>query len=331
MPEGHTIHRLARDQSATLVGRRLNISSPQGRFATGAQMLDGRQLHSITACGKHLFYQFDQPNSGPVLHVHLGLFGKYRVRKRTGDDVPEVRGATRVRFVSPDYVVDLNGPNQCEVIEPQDMQSIIDRLGPDPLRDDAQPKRAWDRIRNSRAGIGQLIMDQSVMAGIGNIYRTELLFRTGLSPHTPGCKVSRSVFNRLWKDAVKLLNIGVKHNRIITVYLEKIATAPSKLRYGEQTLIFGKTKCPQCGSPITRFEIANRRAFRCDSCQSAESCVKDETARHQALHRLQTPHDLATQMGPHLDPGQVLQRRLPPKKKRRRKPTLIQATYWPAD
>lgn len=267
MPEGHTIHRLARDQSSTLVGKILQITSPQGRFESGAQMLDRRHLHSIEACGKHLFYQFDKADGGPVLHVHLGLFGKYRVRKRDGDELPEVRGATRCRFVTPDHVVDLNGPNQCEVIEPHEKKAIIDRLGPDPLRKDADPRRAWDRISMSRIGIGQLIMDQSVIAGIGNIFRTELLFRAGLSPEVPGREVSRRIFNRIWKDAVKLLSIGVMYNRIITVHLDKISTHPSNLRYREQTLIFGKTQCPICDSTITRFEIAKRRAFRCDTCQ----------------------------------------------------------------
>lgn len=271
MPEGHTIHRLARDQSSTLAGRILQVTSPQGRFSSGARVLDGRRLHSVEACGKHLFYQFDQVAAGPVLHVHLGLFGKYRARKRNGGDLPDVRGATRVRFITSDQVVDLNGPNQCEVIEPHAKQSIIDRLGPDPLRADADPKRAWERISKSRTGIGQLLMDQSVIAGIGNIYRTELLFRAGLSPDVPGREVGRPMFNRLWGDAVKLLNIGVKYNRISTVPLDKIGTPPSKLRYREQTLIFGKTRCPACAAAITRFEIAKRRAFRCAGCQPAAS------------------------------------------------------------
>jgi endonuclease-8 len=273
MPEGHTIHRLARDHTAKLGGKTLAVSSPQGLFATGAQLLDGLRLHSIQAWGKHLFYQFDRPETGPILHVHLGLFGKYRLQKRTGESVPEVRGATRVRFVSPDHVLDLNGPNQCEVIEPHEMQAIVDRLGPDPLREDARPARAWDRISKSRAAIGQLIMDQSVISGIGNIYRTELLFRARLSPDLPGRQLSRPAFNRLWKDAVKLLNIGVKYNRIITVDLDRIDKAPGKLRYGERTLIFARQTCPSCGGAVTRFEIAKRRAFRCDACQATNSSV----------------------------------------------------------
>ncbi len=253
-----------------LAGQILGASSPQGHFDAGAALLDGHRLHSIEAFGKHLLYQFDQPGAGPILHVHLGLFGKYRVRKHRGDDLPAVRGATRLRLVATDYVVDLNGPNQCEVIDVAGRQRIIERLGPDPLRDDAQPDRAWARISRSRASIGQLIMDQSVISGIGNIYRTELLFRARLCPGCPGREVSRACFDRLWEDAVKLLNVGVKYNRIITVDLSEIAVPPSRLRYGERTLIFGKSKCPVCSGPITRFAIAKRRAFRCDCCQAKE-------------------------------------------------------------
>jgi endonuclease VIII len=268
MPEGHTIHRLAQDQSKTLVGHVLKVSSPQGRFASGAQMLDGRKLVSIDACGKHLFYNFDDASTGPVLHVHLGLFGKYRTQKVDGDgDIAEPRGAVRVRFVSPTHVVDLNGPNQCDVIEPPQKQEVLDRLGPDPLRAGETSKRAWERISTSKTIIGQLVMDQSVIAGIGNIYRTELLFRNKINPNLPGRELSRPVFNRFWKDAVKLLHIGVKYNRIITVDLDEVDKPATRLRYGERTLIFGKSECPVCEGPVTRFEIAKRRAFWCAQCQ----------------------------------------------------------------
>ena len=270
MPEGHTIHRLARDQAKTLVGQIIRISSPQGRFDTGAALLDGRRLAFIDACGKHLFYNFED-DTGPVLHVHLGLFGKYRSQKRDVDqdvsELPEPKGAVRVRFVSDTHIVDLNGPNQCEVIEPHEKQAIINRLGPDPLRNDADPARAWKRIHASRCTIGQLIMDQSVIAGIGNIYRTELLFRARLSPNMPGKDVPRKMFNALWKDAVKLLNIGVKYNSIITIDLDKLDVPATRLRYGERTLIFAKSVCPSCDEPVTRFEISKRRAFCCETCQ----------------------------------------------------------------
>ena len=71
MPEGHTIHRAARDHHQIFAGHRLNVSSPQGRFTEGASLLTGQLCLAVEAFGKHLLYRF---NSGDSLHVHLGLF-----------------------------------------------------------------------------------------------------------------------------------------------------------------------------------------------------------------------------------------------------------------
>ncbi len=268
MPEGHTIHRLARDQSLSLVGHMLDVSSPQGRFLDEAKILNGKKLVKIEAYGKHLFYRFGQDDDSDLfLHIHLGLFGKYRNHRRVNGEVPQVYGATRVRFMAPAAVVDVNGPNQCELLDLVAMQALVNRLGPDPLRPDAEIEKAWDRIKKSRTSIGKLIIDQSIIAGIGNIYRTELLFRARLDPNLSGCDLSRAQFRKLWKDAVCLLKIGVKYNRIITVDLSKTKKPPSRLNGRERTLVFAKKICPVCSTKIVRFEISKRRASKCDRCQ----------------------------------------------------------------
>ena len=77
MPEGHVLHRAARLQGRRFRGKPVRTSSPQGRFADGAATLNGQTITGIDALGKHLFYRFDE---GDILHVHLGLFGKFRVR-----------------------------------------------------------------------------------------------------------------------------------------------------------------------------------------------------------------------------------------------------------
>ena len=106
-------------------------------------------------------------------------------------------------------------------------------------------------------------MDQSVIAGIGNIYRSEILWRQGIDPETPGTRIPRETFNRIWKDAVHLLGIGVKANAIITVDGVK----KSRSRYGERVNIFAKETCPACASAIRAFEIGGRRAYACGTCQ----------------------------------------------------------------
>lgn len=261
MPEGHTIHRAARDQRPMLVGHALAVSSPQGRFEAGAARLDGLTCTAIEAFGKHLIYRFGQERA---LHIHLGLFGRFRTAKAPASDP---RGAVRIRLLSPSHVVDINGPNTCEVLDESAFAALTARIGPDVLRADADPEAAWRKITKSRAPIGQLLMDQSVMAGIGNIYRTEILWRQQTHPETPGRSLDRAAFDRLWADAVTLLEIGVKKNAIVTID----DAAKARSRYGERVNIFNKPTCPTCASDIRAFELATRRVFACEVCQPLEN------------------------------------------------------------
>lgn len=277
MPEGHTIHRAARDHRRALAGRVLAVSSPQGRFSEGAERINGRLCLAVEAYGKHLLYRFDQETT---LHIHLGLFGRLRKRKLP---LSAPRGAVRVRLVSDTHVIDINGPNTCRLLDEPEMLALIQRIGPDVLRGDADPERAFTRISASRAPIGRLIMDQSVMAGIGNIYRSEILWRQSVHPETPGRAIDRETFDRIWQDAKALLSIGVKYNAIITVD----GATPSKNRYGERVNIFGKDSCPSCKEAIRRFEIDGRRAFVCETCQPPDTAPK----RTQRNNSARKPHE----------------------------------------
>ena len=257
MPEGHTIHRAARDHHRILSGQQLPVSSPQGRFAGGASILNRQLCLAVEALGKHLLYRF---HNGEVLHIHLGLFG--RIRKHR---VPlnEPQGAVRVRLVNDTHVIDINGPTICRVLLEKDVLTLMGRIGPDVLRPDADPDLAYNKIKKSKAPIGRLIMDQSVMAGIGNIYRSEILWRQAVHPETVGKAIDRQTFDRIWEDAKALLRIGVKRNAIITVD----GVPPSKSPYRERVNIFAKDDCPTCGGEIRRFEISGRRTFVCETCQ----------------------------------------------------------------
>jgi endonuclease VIII len=257
MPEGHTIHRAAKDQRPMLKGHVLQVSSPQGRFLENAQQIDGQHCDSVEAYGKHLLYGFA---NGLTLHIHLGLFGKFKAHKRPAK---EPVGAVRVRLESPTHIVDINGPNTCELLTPDERHALVNRIGPDVLRKDADASRAYTRIAKSKTAIGQLLMDQAVIGGIGNIYRTEILWRCQVSPFAIGKSIDPGTFDLLWNDAVSLLEIGVKYNAIITVD----GVAKSKSRYGERVNIFNKPHCPRCHGEITRVEIATRRAFYCETCQ----------------------------------------------------------------
>ena len=272
MPEGHTLFALARDLDAAFAGTQPLASSPQGRFAAGAQLLSGRTFLHATSWGKHLFAEFE---GDAWLHVHLGLIGTFTI-----DEVPyagelPVVGQVRLRLATSEHVADLRGPNLCAVITPEQVEAVRSRLGPDPLRPDPEPGLAWRRISRSGKGIGELLMDQSVVAGIGNVYRSEVLFRQRVDPFRPGKEIRRSTWDAIWLDLVELLPLGVATGRIVTVR-EQVEEVRAAMRDGTVERLDERTSyvykrtgepCRVCGSRVRSQVVGGRTLYWCGRCQ----------------------------------------------------------------
>ena len=188
MPEGHVIHRLASIFQADFAGHGVSVSSPQGRFAEEAARLDGSTLTGAEAVGKHLFIDFDVPDPHRI-HIHLGLIGKLGFTPVT-DPV----GQVRLRIVSGGQAADLRGPQWCRLVTDEQYEKVFADSGPDPLRTDADPSRGLARIQRSGKSIAALLMDQRVAAGVGNIFRAEVLFRHGIDPMTPGRDIDEATW-----------------------------------------------------------------------------------------------------------------------------------------
>ena len=262
MPEGHTLHRLARLHQRRYAGAPVAVSSPQGRFDDAA-IIDGLVFRRASAWGKHLFHHYDD---GSIVHVHLGLYGTFREARVPM--APAV-GAVRMRIIGAEYGTDLRGPTACDLIDEAQASAILDRLGPDPLRSDADPASAWARISKSRRAIGALLMDQAVLAGVGNIYRAELLFRHGIDPYRAGRDVDEDEFMAAWTDLVELMKVGVRRGRIIVIRPEDDHGAPAYGPKRPRTYVYRRTgePCRLCGMPIRSAEMEGRNLFWCPGCQ----------------------------------------------------------------
>jgi len=268
MPEGHTVHRMARDHRKHLAGQVIRLCSPQGRFAAEAKRLDRKQLTSVSAHGKHLFYRWTNPQTSSgretVMHVHLGLYGKFRVHK---NPPPAPRGAVRVRMIGDRRTIDLNGPTKCEILKASQLSTLKGRLGVDPLDRNAQQELAFARISKTRKPIGSALLDQSLIAGIGNIYRAEILHLLKIDPEKPSCKLSRAQFDKMWQLTVDLFQIGVKQNKIITVDINSINKPIGRLTKNERLLIYKKQRCSFCNGVVRKWTLGARTMYACPSCQ----------------------------------------------------------------
>ncbi len=267
MPEGHTLYRLAADISAVFSGQHVEVTSPQQRFSADAALVDGHVLEMAESAGKHLFIRFD---GGQIIHVHLGLIGAFSIEE--GEPPPAV-GAVRLRIVGPTAYADLRGATMCELVGEDTMSAVVAKLGPDPLRLDADPGKAFARIHKSHRPVGALLMDQSVLAGVGNVYRAETLFRARLHPLTPGNKVSKRRWNTLWADLVDRMEYGVQTGRIDTVRPEHEPEAmgrPARVDdHGGEVYVYRRhgQQCHVCSAVIKTRLLEGRNLFWCPACQ----------------------------------------------------------------
>ncbi len=323
MPEGHSVHRIARQFGLHFVGKEVAASSPQGRFAAGAAQLDGHRMTQAMAVGKQMFLEFD---NDLWLHVHLGLYGAWdfagditadatmasangrigqtnqrgtvvgqfedslasigaprRTRLRMAEQEqesalteafpPEPIGAVRVRLLTDATVADLRGPTACNVLRSDEVQAQVNKLGPDPIVDSG--KAAEDRfvatVKKKPTPICLLLMDQSVVAGIGNVYRAELLFRAGLNPHIPGRDLPEETVRELWRDWAKLLTIGVQTGQMMTMDgLSPEAYDGALASRSDRHWVYHRTgePCRVCGTPIVMEEIGGRKLYWCPKDQA---------------------------------------------------------------
>lgn len=271
MPEGHTLRRLADDLRVAFAGRPVRASSPQGRFAADAALVDGQRVLGTSSAGKHVFLEFPGER---FVHVHLGLIGSFDVRRHDGD-LPDPVGAVRLRLANQEWYADLRGATTCELVGRAGRDAVLGRLGPDPLVPGEDPEPAWRRIHGSERPIGALLMDQEVLSGVGNVYRAELLFRHRISPLRPGRTLRRSTFDAIWADLVALMEEGVRTGRIDTVRPEHTPEAmgrePRQDDHGGEVYVYRRTgqPCLVCGRPVRTATLAGRNVFWCGRCQPA--------------------------------------------------------------
>ncbi len=261
MPEGHTIHRQAREQRADLAGHALRTAVVQDRFAAAAARLDGRVLTDVEAHGKHLFQHWED---GAVVHVHLGLYGKWR---RQPVPAEAMVGAVRLRLVGPTHAWDLAGANTCALVTPDEHERIVGRLGPDPLRPDADPGPFLAKVARSATPIGALLLDQAAVAGIGNIYRAEVLFTGGIDPRRPARELRPHERERLWAEIVHQLGLGLEVGHIVTVRDDELDRPRPDVARDDGVYVYHQEVCRVCGTTIRTTTLAARRIDWCPHCQ----------------------------------------------------------------
>jgi endonuclease-8 len=247
MPEGHVLHRAAIMHGALLAGQRVGVTSPQGKFVDAGR-LDGAVCAGVTAYGKHLFYAFGSTH----VHVHLGLRGFFA---QHAAPAPEPPGWVRMRRAVPNGAVDLFAPMRCEVYDDAAVARVLATLGPDPLASDDEDA-AVGRLRGYRGAVGAAILDQGVWAGLGNAFRSELLYLARVLPTRACSTLTDAEARALWRSARDQMLVGSQLGVIATVD----GVTDAKWVYKQET-------CRGCGAPVQTATIAARLVHWCPAEQ----------------------------------------------------------------
>ncbi|HEV8097597.1 MAG TPA: DNA-formamidopyrimidine glycosylase family protein [Gaiellaceae bacterium] len=245
MPEGDALHRAARRLQA-LVGERVGVETPHPRAASilSAERLDGRRLEAVEAVGKNLLLSFE---GGLVLRSHLRMSGRWQLVERGA----ELHGKPWLVLTGAEREAVLwNGP----VLELSKRSTR--RLGPDIL---AEPPDLDGMVanlrRDQRRELGDALLDQRLVAGIGNVWKAESLWRAELSPWLRLDEVTNEDLERVLGEAARLMRGALDG-------------------HGGKRAVYRQTgrPCPRCGTPIRSRGHGddNRTAYWCPGCQRDE-------------------------------------------------------------
>jgi endonuclease-8 len=269
VPEGQVSHRNALRLGAALAGRELvRVEVPEPRLA--GQRLDarlpGERVSGARAVGKHHLLHLE---SGRTLHSHLMMTGSWRLLPASREPRP---GGLFLALWTADHVAALYRCPRVRLLEPgEPLPRDLLGTGPDLLGEGVDPgsaaAAALGRLEPSRQ-VGEALVDQRVVAGIGNVYKSETCFLAGVDPWRPVGTLSAREAAELGRTAARLLADGVRDGGAIRTYRPRAAPPWSR----ERTWVYGRRgkPCRRCGAPIRSGGQGddNRTTYWCPGCQA---------------------------------------------------------------
>jgi endonuclease-8 len=260
VPEGDTVWNTARALHRGLVGRTLTASDFRvPRLATAD--LAGWRVAGADSRGKHLLLRFDEPDgSGRLtLHSHLRMDGAWRVYEPGGRWAARPAHLIRVVLRATDAIAVGYHLHDLALVPSAEAASLVDHLGPDLLGDDWDPAEAVRRVAAAPGtSIAEALLDQRNLAGIGNLYKAELLFLRGIWPWTPV------------RDTPDLTGVVALARRLLRANIGRwTQSTTGSLRKGDTTYVYGRRglPCRRCGTPIRMADQGERVTFWCPGCQ----------------------------------------------------------------
>jgi endonuclease VIII len=266
VPEGDTLWRIANRLSPVLVGRRVTsfrVTSPALASAARRYRVEGSTIAGVEARGKHLLIRF---STGVALHTHLGMTGSWHLY-RASSRWRQPAHLARVILTAGEVVAVCFVPRVVELLAEKDEAEhpSLSGLGPDVVAADFDAPAAVERLRaHPTAAIGAALLDQTALSGVGNIYKSEVLFRCGVDPFTAVGRLDEETLTRIVRTAHKEMR------RSVLAPLRRTTGEGRAGRYWVYERI--ARPCRRCATLIRRARQGTpaRTTYWCPRCQRAD-------------------------------------------------------------
>lgn len=259
MPELPEVEVLRRELAPILVGQKiLRAYVIDPRLKVEEKALEGKTILSLERLGKYLLIPFRE---GGCLALHLGMTGQLEV---TEEDFPHRHRRAYFVLSSGKYLSFIDPRRFGNIFLLSTKEDLKGRLGTDPFSLDFTFSR-FQTLLKSRKRLKDFLLDQRKIAGIGNIYASEILFRARLHPKRPASSLSREEQKRLFTSILEVLEEAIAAKG--TTIRDFRRPGGEAGNFQDFLSVYGKTQCPRCSGPIVRETLSSRSTYFCPRCQ----------------------------------------------------------------
>jgi formamidopyrimidine-DNA glycosylase len=271
MPELPEVETVRRGLEPLLRGRSIEeadvmdgrLTAPEDPVAVSAELL-GEQFAAVDRRGKYLLLGFD---SGRTLVVHLRMTGWFHHRTGAGEELTHVRAVLGLDDGASLVYADQRRFGTWRLIAPGDLEDYLRRrAGPEPLSSEWTPRRFRADLARRRASVKALLLHQGIVAGVGNIYADEALWRARIHPLRPGGGLTAGEVRRLHAAVVETLERGIAYQGATIRNYRGPDGAPGAMQERFNAYDRDGEPCPRCGTPIEKIRVAQRGTHLCPRC-----------------------------------------------------------------
>ena len=263
MPELPEVETVVRELSSQVIGKEVN-EVVSFRDGTVTDKIGSNDLGSVTVVRRRGKYIIMETSHNAVLLVHLRMTGKLIFAAESGERSRFCRAEIQFKDGSLLYFDDVRTFGGIDILRKSELDGVFSKLGVEPLSGEFTQAYLHERMHNRKAPVKSILLDQRVIAGLGNIYVCEILHRAGILPHKSGGELSFEEIEKIVIETRQVLGEAIDKNGTTISDYRRVDNKQGEFQ--NFLRVYGKEKC-HCGEDIARIKQSGRSSYYCPGCQ----------------------------------------------------------------